>query len=235
MANKLAITPLALTTIDASGEGASADIGEHRSAAKLMLVVAALVGTSVGVAVQTSPNETSWRTVVSFTTSVAAGTEELALVGLDRYVRVTYTLVGTSATLLVTGAAQQLFATEADLEALSLGDALDGADTQKLNRALIAASGTATGYLSNQYELPLVSWGEDVTSHTASIAAYRFMVSTGYAPEGKDELIRMNYEDAIRWFEKVSQGKIKPDDIVDSTPTVEDGGAFVVTKPLRGW
>ena len=118
MANKLAITPLALTTIDASGEGASADIGEHRSAAKLMLVVAALVGTSVGVAVQTSPNETSWRTVVSFTTSVAAGTEELALVGLDRYVRVTYTLVGTSATLLVTGAAQQLFATEADLEAL---------------------------------------------------------------------------------------------------------------------
>ena len=80
-----------------------------------------------------------------------------------------------------------------------------------------------------------MSWGEDVTSHTASIAAYRFMVSTGYAPEGKDELIRMNYEDAIRWFEKVSQGKIKPDDIVDSTPTVEDGGAFVVTKPLRGW
>jgi len=235
MANKLAITPLALATIDASGEGASVDIGEYRTAAKLQLVVAALVGTSVEVAVQTSPDETSWRTVGSFTTATAAGTEELALVGLDRYVRVAYTLVGTSATLLVTGAAQQLFANAEDLEALSLGDALDGADAQKLNRALIAASGTAAGYLGNQYTLPLVSWGEDVTRHTASIAAYLFMVSTGYAPEGKDELIRLNYEDAIRWFEKVSTGKVKPDDIVDSTPTVEEGGACVVTRPLRGW
>ena len=43
------------------------------------------------------------------------------------------------------------------------------------------------------------------------------------------------YEDAIRWFERVSEGKIAPDGIVDSTPEENAGGAFVYTKSLRGW
>lgn len=235
--NKLSITLQPVTTVSSAGSGASVDIAASRSAAKLRVVVAALAGTgpSLTLIVETSPDELTWRPVDSVTME-AAGSAELVVVGLDRYVRASWTLAGTYATIAVAGAARQLFATAKDLEALSLGPSiLDGVDGQKLNRALVHGSDLAAGYLGGQYDLPLLSWSDDLAGHTAAVAAYRFMASIGYAPEGSDEHIRTMYEDAIRWFERVSEGKISPDGIVDSTPEESSGGAFVYTKSPRGW
>jgi phage gp36-like protein len=235
--NKLPITLQPITTVASSGSGESVDIGELRAAAKLRVVVAALEGTdpSLIVRVETSPDDLTWRTVDSVAMG-AASSAELVVVGLDRYVRAVWTLTGSYVTLGVSGGARQLFATEKDLESLSLGsDILEDADQQKKNRALVHGSDLAAGYLGAQYDMPLLSWGDDLSGHTAAVSAYRFMVSIGFAPEGSDEHIRTMYEDAIRWFERVAEGKIAPDDIVDSAPEQDTGGAFVYTKSLRGW
>ena len=235
MSNKLALPLVAATTVTGSGNGPTIDIGAVRSAAKLGAVVSSLDGSMLIVDVASSPDGVVWKPAGSVKL-VAVGTSELVVVGLDRFVRAGWVLDGTEATIEVTGWARQLYATAKDLEALSLGqEILRNSDEQKLSRALVQGSDTAAGYVGSQYALPLLAWGDDLVGHTASVCAYRFMVSIGYAPAGSDEHIRMMYDDAIRWFERIAKGELSPDGIVDSTPDINEGGPVILTTRKRGW
>lgn len=235
MSNQLPLPLVPVATVTGNGYGPSIDIGTVRAAAKLNVVATSLDGAMLSVDVGTSPDGVVWRTAGGVQRETV-GSSELVLVGLDRFVRVDWNLDGTEAALEVAGAARQLYATSKDLEALSLGqNILQDADWQKLNRALVHGSDLAAGYLGSQYALPLLAWGDDLAGHTAAVAAYRFMVSIGYSPEGRDEHIRTMYEDAIRWFERIAKGELSPDGIVDSTPDINEGGPVILTTKKRGW
>lgn len=120
-------------------------------------------------------------------------------------------------------------------------DVLNSITSQGLDEALSAASQLADGYLRQQYDLPLKTWGADLTRAICHIASYDVLTARGYNPEaGGDVTIRIRYEDAIRWLERVSDGKISPS-IVDSSVGATDvgdttaGGPELVTSSSRGW
>lgn len=81
----------------ATGNGSSVEVGD-RGVARLLLDVTAASGTSptLDVTVETSHDGTTWRQVGTFAQKTAAGTERKSFSGLDRFVRATWTLGGTT-------------------------------------------------------------------------------------------------------------------------------------------
>ena len=126
------------------------------------------------------------------------------------------------------------YATLDDLFRLGLPEgALRGVPTATLEDALEAASRLADSYLRARYTLPLTSWDEALTRAVAAIAAYDLLAVRGYDPtRGADEVVRLRYEDAIRWLERVASGAVSPD-IRDSTPETREGSFSAATSPRR--
>lgn len=102
------------------------------------------------------------------------------------------------------------------------------------------ASEMADSYMRGRYALPLSAWGQDVVIRTAHIAIYLLMTARGYdgsAGGGADNLIRLNFEDAIRWFEGIQRQNVHP----DVTPAVAQPGdpvhdlPQVITNQPRMW
>jgi phage gp36-like protein len=126
------------------------------------------------------------------------------------------------------------YATQDALYRLGLPEkALRGVPQPTINNALEAASRLADSYLRARYTLPLTAWDEALTWAVAAIAAYDLMAVRGYDPaRGADEVLRLRYEDAIRWLERVAAGVVSPE-MQDSTPDVREGAFFAVTSPRR--
>lgn len=91
------LTLLAEQQVAASGTGPSFETG--RGVARLTLDVTASDGDgteTLDVDVETSEDDATWRTVGSFTqATTGASSERAVFAGLDRFVRVNYTLGGT--------------------------------------------------------------------------------------------------------------------------------------------
>ena len=104
--------------------------------------------------------------------------------------------------------------------------------------ACIAASEKMDSYFRGRYPLPLLTWGTDVTMHTSYIAAFlMYSGSRGATPmKGADEMVRINYEDAIRWAEGVQRQTVHPD-VTFTCPTVPSYAFPQVMSPNcpRGW
>lgn len=129
------------------------------------------------------------------------------------------------------------YAEEADLALYGpASGALEDIDSATKEAALDAACDVANGYLGNAFVLPITAHGADLTRHVVAIAVWDLMTGVrGMNPDGSDETIRMRYDDAIRWLERVADGRLRPAGLVDSTPDVFEGASFVVTTPKRGW
>jgi phage gp36-like protein len=100
------------------------------------------------------------------------------------------------------------------------------------------ASDLADSYMRGRYQLPLLSWGSDITYHTAQIAVYLVLKARGYNPSaGADDNVRLGYEDSIKWFEGIQRQNTHP----NVTPSVAQPGDPVYdlpqvrTSPERGW
>lgn len=131
------------------------------------------------------------------------------------------------------------YADTTDLARLGIATAaLSGLATATQEDALDACSAMADSYLGGRYALPLSSWGDDLRLHVAGMAAFRLLAGRGYDPQkGGDEVIRMAWDDAIRWLERVSSGSVTPSGVTDATPDAEDEhvGVAIVTNVSRGW
>lgn len=131
------------------------------------------------------------------------------------------------------------YATTSDLARLGIAtNALSALATATQEAALDAASSLADGYLASRYALPLTAWGDDLRLHVAGMAAFRLLAGRGYDPQrGGDEVIRMLWDDAIRWLERVSAGNVTPAGITDSTPdeSEEVPSTVCITNASRGW
>lgn len=242
MAQPLAIALHALgAETAASGQGLAVDIGATRSAAKLDLELTAIsgAGASLVVTVQTSADGlTGWRAVDAWAALTAVDKVSMCFAGLSRYVRIAWALAGTlpSATFKVSGNAHQLFLQLGDVTSSELpAKAIASVPKTVQANALIVASSDGEDACASSYTLPIVSVGESMMQRLASIAAYHIMKFRGFQPQGTDELIIKAFDDAQKWLLRISQANLRPVGIVDSAPTVYEGGAAVVTNASRGW
>jgi len=117
-------------------------------------------------------------------------------------------------------------------------NALVNITTPELVAACVAASEKADSYMRGRYALPLVSWGTDVTMHTAWMATFFVMSARGINPSaGADVWIKDRYDEAVAWFEGIERQRVHP----DVTPQVAQPGdpihdlPQVFTDPQRGW
>ena len=235
-----ALTLLASAARTVSGVGAAVDLGAATSAEVTMLVTAASGTTpSLALALQTSLDGTVWQTARTLA-AVSSPTRVTArVIGALRYLRASYTIAGTtpSFTFAVTGSAVVVYATPDDLDRLGLAAlASESFTDEDKDRALLAATVEADGYLNARYALPLTAWGDDLRQHVVNIAAYRLLVRRGFSPvAAEDDTARNGLTDALAWLKAVKDERISPPDLVDSTPDVYDAGGFVVSRPKRGW
>ena len=124
--------------------------------------------------------------------------------------------------------------TEYGLPQRSIGDQ----DMDRVLKAITAASRTVDSYLAPRYPVPLTQWPEIVTRHTCSIAVWFYLGNRGFQTEGPDEIIRIAYEDAIKWCKDVAAGRATIIGIAaDGTSPVPQAAptAVIDSEPLRGW
>jgi phage gp36-like protein len=127
--------------------------------------------------------------------------------------------------------------TDAQLLAMGLAvDALTGIDVGTRDIARAAASDHVLSYVAKRYTLPLIEWSDDLRRATAHVASWDLLSTRGYAPiAGGDEAIKDRYDAAIRWLERVADGRVEPVGVVDSTPTIAEAGPLVSTDGEPLW
>jgi phage gp36-like protein len=128
------------------------------------------------------------------------------------------------------------YATTTDFEQLGLPAAATAdVDPDALAAALAAASSRADGYLAGRFTLPLTAWGSDLTEAVCALAAWAVLSARGFDPEGgADSAVRKRYEDAVRWLEQVSSGKVNPR-VTDSSTGGLSAAPAVCSQTRRGW
>lgn len=126
-----------------------------------------------------------------------------------------------------------------DLKTFGVNEiALQTIPTEVLNNALIAASERMDSYFRGRYQLPLLPpFDVSITMNCAYIASYIVMSQRGFRPDqGADELIRMNFQDAIRWCEGVQRQAIHPTVTTSApVPTTLYDLPQVQSAIPRGW
>lgn len=127
------------------------------------------------------------------------------------------------------------YATITDLTTYGLpAAALAGIYQDQVQDALDAASTTADSYLALRFTVPYANPGADLKDAVSRIAAFNLMATRGYNPDGDAGQLRLRYEDAIRWLEKVSAGKVQPAGVPAGTESLADFGTYS-QNTLRGW
>lgn len=233
---------LAIAAQTTTGAGAAVDLGARDRLLRQTLAVSAASGTSPTLDVRLEASAdglTGWRTFATFTRATVAAVEKITAISPERYVRVAWTIGGTDApsfTFGVTGMRGVSYANLDDFDQHGVPSAaLRSRTTTQKCEALAAASTKAEGKLQLRFDLPLVSWGRDLTEAVCKLAAYEEMSVRGFNPDGSDSHIRDRHNDAWKWLSEVADSRVDPVDIVDSTPDVADDGVVVVTTEARGW
>jgi hypothetical protein len=104
---------------------------------------------------------------------------------------------------------------------------------------IVAQSDVADSYIGNVAELPLTAWGHDLRRAVAKLVDAELMSRMSRSPDGgggAGYLLERRAE-AERWLSDIARGnaKLLSPSTVDQTPSVYEGGAYVVTAPRRGW
>lgn len=130
------------------------------------------------------------------------------------------------------------YATPANLVAFGLSaQALAGFTADQQQAALDAASDVADGYLRSRFRLPLATpVTADLKRAVCAVAAFDLLTSRGFNPEaGADTVVRLRYEDALKWLRDVADERVTPalSDSSGSTPAPR--APLIVSAPPRGW
>jgi len=225
------------------GSGAPVDLGaDGDDTLRLRLLVTVISGTAptLTVTIETSGDQTTWRAVGAFAPQIAPGITPDVFAPVDRYVRATWTVdgAGFTATFAIAGDSVRPYANLDDLTSLGINAfALANISRALQQKSLEAACSDANSELGRRYVLPLTAWGSDLREKVAAIATWKLLSAIrGFDPESNaDKAIRMNERDARAWLVRVGENDLEPESIVDSTPDDDEGGAYVLTDPRRGW
>lgn len=238
MANALPVTLLALGAQSASDSGDAVDIGT-RTAASLHLEVAAVTlgGGTFTVTIETSPDGTNWRAVNSISVASPASRQSFVAFGLAKHIRAAWTVAGgATATIGLAGTAHQIYIEPEDIRKYGMpGTALDDFTDAELLDYCLSVTDEADGYIGASYELPLTAWGQDLRMHAAKMAARYIMDRRGWDPEGADAVIMRGHEHALKWLDRISNGRLKPPGLIDTTTETFEGGSVVLSGSQRSW
>ena len=129
------------------------------------------------------------------------------------------------------------YAEIADRDRLGItGAALAGIASATVEAALDAASAMADGYLRDRYTLPLTAWSDDLRAAVCALADWSLLATRGFDPaRGADDVLRLRYEDAMRWLRDVSSGRANLASATDATPSEDEGLPIMVSNRSRGW
>ncbi len=237
MPERLEVTLSPAAAVSANDTSETVDLGSRRRAVLLPVVATSFTGTgSVRVFLETSKDQSSWRSVQ--VEDFSAGIPERALSGfdLDRHVRLRWEVAGTaSVTLVAVGSAHTIYATPTQLGRLGAPTrSFEEVSAYEQLEACVAASEEADGYIGNAYRLPLTSWGLDLTKHVAALAVELIFCSRGIDPDGPDAVVLDRRNRAVQWLDRLGQGRLSPPDLIDSTPEEFEGVCVVVSQPPRG-
>lgn len=108
--------------------------------------------------------------------------------------------------------------------------------TPDQDAALDAASALADSFLAKGYSLPLASWGDALKRATAQIAAYDLVCNVGINPisEANDAVIMGRHKEALKWLERVADGRAELGG-VDATADDDERDGHVVSEAGRRW
>lgn len=237
-----AITLAASAARTASGEGTGVDLGAPFSFTKLRLSVSVVAGTlpTLTIVIKTSSENTFYWTHTTFPVVNAIGVYELSLAGLDQYVKAVWTItgsVGQSFTFSLLGTSQVVYSHPSELLVFSGPSAAFGTiSPNDRAEAILAATSLINSYLQQRYTLPLSVWGKDIRRACALLAAYDLLLSRGiFRDESQQKNLQLQYDQIIKWLEKIRDGIVTPDGMVDATPEVNNGGGVLYTRAKRGW
>lgn len=240
MPTTTSIAPLASAARVASGVGSVVDLGAHTTA-ELVLDVSAISGT-LNVTVESARSQTAsaWIVAGDFGTTAATKVEAKTFTGLSRYARVRWTLTG-SVTFSVLGDSVLVYCAPADIKRVIQARGLVKDQNVSFSDADLDgfaqdATDEMSGSLGAMFTLPLSAWGRDVRRKCAELAVYYAMEARGFSPDDAGGALYVKMFDAVQsWLKLVRDQKIELQHCVDATPEIEDGGAYVVTNPTRGW
>lgn len=213
MADALAVTLHELGEETTSGSSDAVDIGALRTLLVGTIRVTATAGTgNIALELQTSPDgSTGWRTVRGLAVLGKISRVEYHADECERYVRIAWTLTGfTSVTFQALAEAHALYAKRADLALGITEETLEDEDAEKLAKCLLSATSDGDDALNTIYPLPLTTWPTSLKQRCADIATWRVMKAIGFQPQGSDEVIRLSFEDAVKWLRMVAERKIVP-------------------------
>ncbi|MGK3995101.1 hypothetical protein [Sorangium sp. So ce1024] len=235
-----AIVPLASEERSASGASGVVDLGTATSV-DLALDVTAISGSLV-VYAETSKWATSgsWKRSTLFERTTTTGTREATAPDLERYLRLSWELTGT-ATFGVSGDAVFVYCRPRDMKRVVSENALfqnqdrnfSDVDLDMYAREATDDLGPSLGAM---FDLPITTWGLDVRRKTAELAVYWALFRRGNNPDdAAGKAFRQMFNDVQQWKQEVREQEVELQGITDSTPAVEDGGAYIVTDSPRGW
>lgn len=145
-----------------------------------------------------------------------------------------------------------LYCKKEDVTSLGIGkSAVKSIEVGNLEAPIEPASRVIDSYLRKamfpetitpRYVLPLIRVGSDIKECCAVLVAWRVLKVVGFnANVPAHELLRLDYEDKIKWLEGIAAGKVSPDVDDSSDPAVvvepeaPGGTPMVVTNQSRGW
>lgn len=101
-----------------------------------------------------------------------------------------------------------------------------------IDKALIWASSWANSKIKKRYTLPLTQWGEDLRSAVCDLAALRLMRFRGFKPgSGASQAFVDAAKEAKDWLEEISEGTAELDNVIDSTPDLDEDGSLAASVP----
>lgn len=109
--------------------------------------------------------------------------------------------------------------------------ALKGSEPTVVTTACTWASTTADSFLRKRYFLPLIEFDVDLTQQVFYLAQWKVATQIGFRPaSGQNEILRVQFEDAMKWLGQVSTG-LAEINCIDSTPDVDEEGTLAASDP----
>lgn len=127
------------------------------------------------------------------------------------------------------------YATFEEFENLGLiASAID--DCSQVEAAILSASRFADSLIGTRYPGPLETWPESLTNAVCKIAAFEYMATRGYQPEGPDEIILIRRNQAVDWLKMIGRGQAVLVGVGAKAPTpAAPTAARVSSDEQRGW
>lgn len=101
-------------------------------------------------------------------------------------------------------------------------------DVGVVDSAIEEASAEVESYLAVRYPVPVSPVPRVLATAAASVAIWNLARGRGYDADSADKVIRMAYDDAMRWLKALSSGAAQ-------LPLANVGGTTAATTPAPGF